>query len=316
MDDKLFNELKQKYDEVLKEDFEKYKNYKKVGGWLAGLIFGFIFTIWALMFTGISGFGSPLIALIPLALIVVSVYKLISYGKKSKGGANFNDKYISTVIVDLLSHFYSDVNYDGNIRDLQFRKDVRDEYNESGFDKSYDIFHCYSKLTMKYNERNLAIYDIHTLEESTDSDGNTTTTTTFKGLYGVMNLKHNFNAEIQINKRGFNYNRIDKVNIDSVNFSKEFKVLSSDKVLAMQILTHDVMDEILDLVNRCGKIKFEFRIVNDKMYFRIFNVNTFAHEGKELMDRNELNNDYINVKLFKDITDIVEKSVTDNNIIG
>jgi hypothetical protein len=104
--------------------------------------------------------------------------------------------------------------------------------------------------------------------------------------------------------------------MDSVTFSKEFNVLASDKVLAMQLLTHDIMDKLLALANSLDKIRFEFRIVNDKMYFRIFNHNTWNHDGKELFDRKELDNDYINAKLFRDIMDIIEESVTDNNIIG
>ncbi len=316
MNDQLFNELKQKYEKELNEDYEKYSNYKKAGGWVAGIILGFIFTIWAFMFTSISGFGSPLIALLPLGLIVLSIYKLIVYGKKGKGGSHFNEYYMKTVIQDLLSTLYTDVNCYTLFENPDLRKAAREIYNESGFDKSYDIFHCFSEINMKYKDRDLDVYDIHTLEESTDSDGNTTTTTTFIGLYGIMSLKHNFNAEIHVNRRGHNYNRIEKVNMDSVTFSKEFNVLASDKVLAMQLLTHDIMDKLLALANSLDKIRFEFRIVNDKMYFRIFNHNTWNHDGKELFDRKELDNDYINAKLFRDIMDIIEESVTDNNIIG
>jgi len=315
MNDQLFNELKQKYESELREDYEKYSNYRKAGGWVVGIIFGFIFSIWILMFTGISGFGSPILILLPIGLLVVSVYKLISYGKKGKGGSHFNEYYMKTVIQDILSRLYTDVNCYTLFENPDLRMAARDVYNESGFDRSYDSFHCYSEINMKYDGRDLAVYDLHTEERQEDSDGDTTYVTTFKGLYGIMTLKHNFNAEIHVDKRGFNYNRIDKVNMDSVNFNKEFKVLASDKVLAMQLLTHDVMDRILELANSIGKIKFEFRILNDKMYFRIFNYNTFNHDGKELFDRNELDNDYINAKLFRDIMDIIEKSVTDNNII-
>ena len=66
--------------------------------------------------------------------------------------------------------------------------------------------------------------------------------------------------------------------------------------------------------NKGKKINYEFRIMNDKLYYRIFNYNTFTNGSKEAINRAELENDYNNVKLFIDILNIVEKSVYDNSI--
>ena len=314
MDDQLFNELKQKYEHLLQEDFEKYNNYRKAGGWIVGIIFGIIFTIWVLMFTGISQMASPLLAILPIGLLVVSIYKVATYRKKGKGGANFNDKYQKTVVADLLSHLYTDPTYYGLSDNPNLRQESKELYNYAAFDKGYDTFAVSYGWSMKYGDHNLKIYDLHTQERHEDSDGNTTYVTTFKGLFGEMTLPHNFNAEIQINKRGYNYTKLEKVNMDSVTFNKEYRVCASDKVLAMQLLTHDIMDKILELTAKSDKVKFEFRIINDKLYYRIFNYNTFTHDGKELFDRKELDNDYKNAKLFIEILDIIEKSASDNSI--
>ena len=314
MDEQLFNELKQKYEYLLQEDYEKYNYYRKAGGWIVGIIFGAVFTIWLLMFTGISGLANPIIALLPIGLLVLSIYKVVYYRKRGKGGANFNDRYMKTVVTDLLSHFYTDINYFSPTEYSNLKLESKLLYNEAAFDKGYDTFSVSYGWTMKYGNHDLKIYDLHTQERHEDSDGNTTYVTTFKGLFGEMSLSHNFNAEIQINKRGYNYKKLETVNMDSVTFNKEYKVCASDKVLAMQLLTHDVMDKILELTTNSGKVKFEFRIINDKLYYRIFNYNTFTHDGKELIDRKELDNDYKNAKLFIDILETVERSVYDNSI--
>ena len=314
MDDQLFNELKQKYEHLLQEDFEKYNNYRKAGGWIVGIIMGIVFTIWALMFTGIAQMASPLIAILPIGLVILSIYKVVTYRKKGKGGANFNDRFMKTVETDLLAHLYTDINYYSNAEYPNLRQESKELYNYAAFDKGYDTFAVSYGWSMKYGNHTLKIYDLHTQERHEDSDGNTTYVTTFKGLFGEMTLPHNFNAEIQINKRGYNYTKLEKVNMDSVTFNKEYRVCASDKVLAMQLLTHDIMDKILELTTNSDKVKFEFRIINDKLYYRIFNYNTFTHDGKELFDRKELDNDYKNAKLFIDILQIIEKSASDNSI--
>ena len=83
----------------------------------------------------------------------------------------------------------------------------------------------------------------------------------------------------------------------------------------MQLLTHDVMDKILEYSEQY-KTKFEFRILDDKLYFRLFNNNTFTNQSKEVISRSELENDYHNLRLFRDITDIVETSAKENGLLN
>ncbi len=309
MSDELFERIKTKYNESLKKDFEKHNYYRKACRWLVGLLIGIVML--AVFFVLFENF---LLLLLPLGLMIVSIFQAIYYGRKGSEGTLFNEYYMKTVIQEILLELFTDVDCYTLFENPDLEEEIGEIYNESGFDKSYEIIRCYSEINMKHNDYDLAVYDIHTLKENTDSNGNTTTVTTFKGLYGIMDIKYDFNGEIHVNKRGLNYNKLERVNIDSVTFGKEFKVLASDKVLAMQLLTHDVMDKLIEIVNSIGNIKFEFRIINDKMYFRIFSYNTWNHDGKELFDRKEVDNDYINAKLIRDIVDTVGKSITDNGI--
>ncbi len=129
----------------------------------------------------------------------------------------------------------------------------------------------------------------------------------FYGIFAVIDLSRNFNGEIQINKKGKDCHNLAKVEMDSVEFNKEYKVYASDKVLAMQLLTHDVMDKILNVINRY-KFDIEFRIINDKLYFRLFSDGTFSEE----LYVNNIEKIYNNGKLFKDILGIIETGISEN----
>ena len=54
--------------------------------------------------------------------------------------------------------------------------------------------------------------------------------------------------------------------MDSRDFEEKFEVFASNGVLAMQILTAEIMQDLIDLY---GKTEFDFAVVNNKIYFRI-----------------------------------------------
>ena len=306
MNDQLFNEIKQKHESELSVDFEKMRLRSKGNTYVVLGIIG------AILFTQLTFMFSSLVLLLLGCFCIVLIIRGFTLKNQGKGGRDYHQQYYNTVVKDLLDTLYDDISCETE----NIKLEAKEAYNGSGFDRGYDVFSAYSAWSMKYGNHDLKIYDIHTQERHEDSDGNTTYVTTFKGLFGVMSLSHNFNNEIYINKKGRNYNKLEQVNMDSVVFNKEYKVLATDKVLAMQLLTHDVMDQILALAeaNKGKKINYEFRIMNDKLYYRIFNYNTFTNGSKEAINRAELENDYNNVKLFIDILNIVEKSVYDNSI--
>ena len=80
-------------------------------------------------------------------------------------------------------------------------------------------------------------------------------------------LLRNFKGRVQTNRKGKIYHDVVQTEMDSVDFNKEFKFYASDKVLAMQLLTHDVMDKILNIVK---KYKFNIDIKEEdveKIYY-------------------------------------------------
>ena len=305
MPEDLYNQLKNKYESTLDADFKVVVKNRRIMGYA---VTGFIGSILLMMFGGFLGLGI-IFVVGPVVAIASFITLLVMMFKGNKGENTYHTKYYETVEKDLISTLYNDVNFS-----LTDEYDFRNVFYTSGFDRTYDRKNVRSEWTMLHGLQRLTIYDVLLEEESTDSDGNTTYTTVFDGLFGVMYLSHAFNDDIYVNRSGGIANRgTEKVNIDSVVFSKTYKVYATNKVKAMQLLTHDVMDKILAYTEQY-KTKFEFRILNDKLYFRIFNHNTFSNQSKETISKAELENDYHNLILFKDITDLIESSARENGM--
>ena len=62
--------------------------------------------------------------------------------------------------------------------------------------------------------------------------------------------------------------------MDSEEFEKIFDVFSKDKILAMQILTADVMESLIKFKNKYD-IDFEIVLMNNNIYLRFFVSNMF-----------------------------------------
>ena len=89
-----------------------------------------------------------------------------------------------------------------------------------------------------------------------------------------------------------------------VEFEKLFDVQADDKIKTMQILTSDVMADMIDVV-KATKIKFEFYLKDDKMYIRfhtgaMFEPDTFGKAMK-----------FEELKRYFDITTLLSKVTTD-----
>lgn len=113
--------------------------------------------------------------------------------------------------------------------------------------------------------------DVLIQDESTDSDGNTSTTTYFRGRWMIFESNKNFTADLQIIGKGFGYARTKKgiftrkterrhaVETEDEAFNKQFKCLCQDDVEAFYLLTPGVMQSLMQLVQRLdGKVMVGF----------------------------------------------------------
>ena len=130
--------------------------------------------------------------------------------------------------------------------------------------------------------------NILTQTTSTDEDGHTTYYTVFSGLFAEITLSKNTGADIFVHSdKGFIgkiFKSSNKIEMDSQEFEKSFDVTASDKIKAMQLLTSDVMADLIDFKNNSKK-NFELSIRENKLYFRFHCGNVFERAAfKDYLD--------------------------------
>ena len=74
----------------------------------------------------------------------------------------------------------------------------------------------------------------------------------------------------------------DRVSMDSSEFEKYFDVKASDSIIAMQLLTVDVMEELVKCENNTN-MKYDITIRNNEIYLR-FHSGTMSFNMGELKD--------------------------------
>lgn len=120
----------------------------------------------------------------------------------------------------------------------------------------------------KYKNINFESSDVHIQEEHTDSDGDTIYVTIFRGQWFVFDFNKPFKANIQVcaknfsnARRGslFSKTKYNKVDMEDIEFNKEFRVYAQNELDAFYVLT-----KMMDVVKACAKHEKEtlFEVIN------------------------------------------------------
>ena len=99
-------------------------------------------------------------------------------------------------------------------------------------------------------------------------------------------LDKNINSDLRIMQNGKFLLDKNKLNMDSSEFEKYFDVKTTNKIIAMQLLTSDVMEELIKFEDKT-KMKYDIYIKNDELYLRFHSGAMFEIENlkKEILDK-------------------------------
>lgn len=221
------------------------------------------------------------------------------FGKKQK---EYNSKFKEIVIKKIMDNFYENLEYFPN---KQLPEAV---YKEAKYNEYYTNYDSEDYLEAKINnEYDIDLAEVITTseEEYTDSEGNehTNEVTVFNGLFTKIVIDKSINSKIEIVQNGqvlFNKKRL---KMDFNEFEKYFDVVSQNKILGMQILTPDVMLELLEFLNNYNT-KFDIVINNNVIYIRFHCGPMFesAKLEKGAFDRVVLKEYYDMLKLTYDLS--------------
>lgn len=203
-----------------------------------------------------------LMVIMPL-IVILTFLGIILY---SKNHQKLNSIYNKKVIKKYLQDFYSDYFYEPKSGILN------SEYEFKRYSSNYDSYYSEDLLTFSLSSNEIVkMSEVYTKRTDTDSEGHSTTVTTFHGLVGyvVLDLK-NIKDEIYIGHSTIG--STPKVRMDSDLFEKYYCVRTTNEILAYKILTPDIMERLLLF----DKGKYDFLLYNNKLYFRKISGEIFS----------------------------------------
>lgn len=187
-----------------------------------------------------------------------------------------------------------------------------DQGEFEGYDRYYTEDLIRGVLEDKYK---VTMAEVHTRDESEDEDGNTTTTTVFFGLVAKVELNKMVNVNIKIRKDKLKiFDKKTRIQMDSGEFEKNFDVYSTDKIIAMQILTADVMQMLLDFKEK-NKLRPELTLKGDSLYIRFDTGDLFeAQIMQNSLDYNTLKKYYDAINFTLDIVKEFVKNIEESEV--
>lgn len=288
----MTDEFNKIYDELYSANAPKLEEYRKsqIASFWKIVIPLIIVIALFIIFPPLMMLGFPII----IILIVISTITVISKGKKLKAenkydGLSYSMFFKEKIITPLIKSVNEKTEY--------FPTEGIDEseYRKAGFESYYDRYDSEDKINILLSNNDnkesnyMTLSEVHTQRKSTDKDGHTSYYTMFHGLMGYVDLGKVSESYINIKRNGsvMGWNK-NKLNMDMSEFEKYFDVETDNKIEAMQILTSDIMAQLVDFVTT-SKIQFEIHIINKTMYMRfmtgaMFEPNIFGNSmQKELI---------------------------------
>ena len=184
-------------------------------------------------------------------LFVIIIIKLINTESKiSKEIIKSNQEYKEKIIEKMLQNFIDELDY---IPLKEMPSDIFDDYFEG-----------------KINNQNIKMADLLvqriTVEKDKDGNEEKKVMTIFGGLFGKIELEKSINSNLNITRDySSSIKKTQKLEMDSYGFEKIFNVYTDNNIIAMQLLTSDIQEGLLDIYNKY-KIDFHIIIKQNKMY--------------------------------------------------
>ena len=230
------------YDSLEVTRLELYKKIKvmRLPG-IISLIAGFILSI-------IFSFklNIPLIVISIILIILGFILLFIAMFRSNKASSLLKKR----IFLDVLKQMYGD-----DVSYAPMEKLDANEMVKTGQYRKPDAIIGQDLIIGSYKGVSFKTSDMTLQEVHTDSDGNTTTTTYFKGRYIIYYLKRNFNHTLSIIERKFlnslfsnktpSGQKLVKVETESIAFNKKFDVRSDDKIFAFYIINPAFMEDII-----------------------------------------------------------------------
>lgn len=249
--------------------------------------------------------------LFPFVVVGIIITTIITRKDKKE----FNKLYKTTIVLNSFKKVFTDVDYDME-KGISYEQIASTQMMNMG-----DRFYSNDYFKAKYKNINFESSDVHIQEEHTDSDGDTTYVTIFRGQWFVFDFNKPFKANIQVcaknfsnARRGslFSKTKYNKVDMEDIEFNKEFRVYAQNELDAFYVLTPNTMEKIKEL-KRKTKGRLLLCFIDNRLHVGL-------HNNKDLFEANifkKINIDEENNKTLNEmkiITEFVDTLDLDNDL--
>lgn len=213
-------------------------------------------------------------------IVSILIYIIAKPKKHNSKVVKYKNDFKTKVIKALLDSFGENLSYYPN------QGINSSSYLDAEFEK-YDKYSSEDLIQgILKNNCNFSMAEISTVYTTKDSNDNEITQELFCGILSKVETPKPFNACLYLRKdikdknlisRAFNiklpFDKL-RVKLDSQEFEKIFDVYCSDKIIAMQLLTADIMELLVEFEKEMN-MEYELTLKNNLIYIRFMSGEMF-----------------------------------------
>ena len=223
-----------------------------------------------------------LVVFVPLLMVklIFLIVGIIFFIFFILGTLQFNKMYKKSLISNFILLYNSNFSYNplGN-KQIEQTKYVNANFNNHSFSNFSvtDVIEGPLNSDTYFHMCDISVKDVKKIDEN-----NTTTKYIFEGIFAYTVSSKNINSYIRISKNKFNiFQSKDCIHMDSSEFEKYFDIYSNNEILTMRILTHDVMEMLVNFY-KIYNLQFEIVIKDNYIYLTfstgaLFEPNLFSN---------------------------------------
>jgi hypothetical protein len=245
---------------------------------LTGILISILVSIIIVIFIlarGGSFFG---LYTIIFTMVIGSIITFLVTGKDRKA---FSDMYKREIVLTTFNKICNNVTFNLN------NGIARNVVAQTEMLYMGDSFTSNDLITGQYKNINFVTSDVRITETHTDSDGNSYTEVIFYGQWFIFDFNKEFKANIQVCSSNFRNatrnnlfrrqeEKFKKVELEDINFNKNFRVYAQHELDAFYVLTPNTMERIMNLkFNTRGSLLLCF--IDNKLHVGLNN-------GKDLFE--------------------------------
>lgn len=219
-------------------------------------VFGIIAGIATIIYLVTGGLSSPLslFGLLSMLFFFGTFYLIISYFLNRKVATAYHEAYKSYFVARNLSLIFTDLRYDHT---LGLNEAV---LRSTGMINTGDVYNSNDFASGRYKDVAFSQADVHIQEEHTDSDGDTTYVTIFRGKFMIFEFPKKFTFKLELIGKKFHAYRVpgkntttgrkmQKISTESGEFNKSFRIFAEDGFEAFYLLDPAFMVKIQEISN-------------------------------------------------------------------